>query len=292
MIAMDLEVAREMPDDGRPMKISRLCGALGAEVRGVDLARLDEAASAAIRDAFHEHLVLVFPDQDLAAGAQVAFTELFGAVEPHPLRTRRTVDGFPAVLIIENRKGRPGARNDYWHSDISHAERPPAVTVLHAIKVTEGRGDTMFCNMYRAYDALSEDQREALRGRRALHSGMATYTRSLEHNDARAIDRAEVKPPRAHPVVCTHPVTHRPMLFVNPHFTTCMEDMTEDESRPLLDTLYAAATRPENVYRHRWRVGDVVMWDNRCAMHYAVMDYTEDMARLLHRTTAVGDAPR
>ncbi|MCH9053826.1 MAG: TauD/TfdA family dioxygenase, partial [Proteobacteria bacterium] len=133
---MDLKVVWDMSDNGKPMKISRLSGALGAEVRGVDLARLDEAASLAIRDAFHEHLVLVFPDQDLSPGDQVAFTELFGAVEPHPLRTRRTVDGHPAVLIIENRRGRPGARNDYWHSDISHAERPPAVTVLHARLVT------------------------------------------------------------------------------------------------------------------------------------------------------------
>ena len=289
---MDLKVVWDMSDNGKPMKISRLSGALGAEVRGVDLARLDEAASLAIRDAFHEHLVLVFPDQDLSPGDQVAFTELFGAVEPHPLRTRRTVDGHPAVLIIENRRGRPGARNDYWHSDISHAERPPAVTVLHARLVTDGRGDTMFCNMYRAFDALSEELRETSRGRSALHSGMATYTRSLEHNDARAIDRGEVKPPRAHPVVCTHPETGRPMLFVNPHFTIRFEDMTEEESRPLLDTLYAAATRPENVYRHRWRVGDVVMWDNRCAMHNAVMDYAEDMERLLHRTTAAGAAPR
>ena len=87
-------------------------------------------------------------------------------------------------------------------------------------------------------------------------------------------------------------MTGRPLLFVNPHFTTRFEDMTEDESRPLLDTLYAAATRPENVYRHRWRAGDVVMWDNRCTMHNAIMDYTEDMPRLLHRTTAAGGVPR
>ncbi len=258
----------------------------------MDLARLDAAAGAAIRDAFHEHLVLVFPDQDLAPAAQVKFTELFGPVEPHPLRTRRTVDGFPAVLILENRKGRPGARNDYWHSDISHAERPPAVTVLHALQVPDGRGDTMFCNMYRAYEALTDDQRDAVRGRHALHSGMPTYTRSLENNDARTIDPAEVKPPRAHPVVCTHPATGRPALFVNPHFTIGFDGMTEDASRPLLDTLHALATRPENVYRHRWREGDVVMWDNRCTMHFAVMDYTEDMPRLLHRTTAGGEVPR
>lgn len=274
------------------MRIKELCSALGAEVRGLDLARLDDAERSAIRKAFHKHLVLVFPNQNLAAGAQVEFTELFGPVEPHPLRTRRTVDGFSAVLILENRKGQPGARNDYWHSDISHAERPPAVSVLHALQVPDGRGDTMFCNMYRAHEALSTEMREALRDLRALHSGMITYTRSLEHNDARTMEPAEVKPPRAHPVVRTHPVTGRPALYVNPHFTIGFEDMTEAESRPLLNTLYDVAVKPENIYRHRWRAGDVVMWDNQCAMHYAVRDYTEDMKRLLHRTTAAGDVPR
>jgi len=274
------------------MKISRLSGALGAEIRDVDLARLDKAAQDAIRKAWHEHLVLVFPDQDLAPGDQVAFTELFGPVAPHPLRTRDTVDGFPTVLILENRPGRPGAPNDYWHSDISHAERPPSASVLHARTVPDGRGDTMFCNMYRAYDALSETMQRIVRGLSALHSGMATYTRSLGNNDARPIDPAEIKPPRAHPVVRTHGETGRKSLFVNPHFTIGFDGMTEAESRPLLDALCAIATRPENVYRHRWRAGDVVMWDNRCTMHYAVMDYTEDMPRLMHRTTAGGEVPR
>ena len=274
------------------MRTKELCNALGAEVEELDLARLDDEQRMAVREIFHEHLVLVFPNQDLPAAAQVEFTELFGPVEPHPLRTRRTVDGFPEVLVLENRKGQPGARNDYWHSDISHAEQPPAVSILHAIKVPNGHGDTMFCNMYHAYEALPMEMREALRDLRALHSGMITYTRSLEHNDARIIDPGEVEAPCAHPVVRTHPVTGRPALYVNPHFTTRLADMAEDESRPLLNTLYDVAVKPENIYRHRWRAGDVVMWDNRCTMHYAVMDYTEDMERLMHRTTAAGDVPR
>jgi len=274
------------------MKVRQLNGALGAEITGVDLGRLDDAAGAAIRKAYHEYLMLVFPDQDLSPAAQVTFTERFGPVEPHPLRTRASVDGFPTVLILENRKGRPGARNDYWHSDISHAERPPSASVLHALQVPDGRGDTMFCNMYRAYEMLSDVYRNLLHGLSAVHSGMATYQRSLERNDARAIDPAEVKPPRSHPLVRTHPETGRPALFVNPHFTTGIEGMTEAESRPVLNMLYEVATRPDNVYRHRWRVGDVVMWDNRCTMHYAVMDYTEDMPRFMHRTTAGGDVPR
>ena len=150
----------------------------------------------------------------------------------------------------------------------------------------------MFCNMYRAHDALSETYRALIKDLNAVHSGMATLARSLEQNDARVIDPAEVKPPRAHPIVRTHPGTGRPALFVNPHFTTGIEGMTEEESLPVLNTLYELATQPENVYRHRWRAGDVVMWDNRCTMHYAVMDYTEDMPRRLHRTTAGGEVPR
>jgi taurine dioxygenase len=273
------------------MKITRLGGALGAEVRGVDLARLDEPTGVAIRKAFHEHLVLVFPDQELPAGAEIEFTELYGPGEPHPLRTRETVDGFPAVLILENCPGRPGARNDYWHSAISHAERPPAVTALHSLEIPDGRGDTMFCNMYGAWEELSEGRPTVFQGLRALHSGMPTYARSLEQNDARPIELAETKPPRAHSVARTHPAAGRPALFVNPHFTTGFKGMTEEESRPLLGALYKTATRPKNIYRHRWHPDDVVMWDNRCTMHYAVMDYTEDMPRLLYRTTAGGGIP-
>jgi len=273
------------------MQITKLCGALGAEVRGIDLCRLDDDSRQAILDAYHEHLVLVFPDQDVPPGDQVAFTKMFGPVEPHPLKTRRAVDGFPEVLILENKPGQRGARNDYWHSDISHAEQPPAASVLHALTIPEGRGDTMFCSMVAAYDGLSEGLRSQLRGRRALHSGMATYLRSLERGDARVIDKSEIKPPAAHPIVRAHPVTGRAALFVDPHFTTGIEGMTEDESAPLLEMLYARATAHENIYRHRWRVGDVVIWDNRTVMHYAVRDYTEDMPRHLHRTTSGGEAP-
>jgi len=274
------------------MQITPLSGALGAEITGVDLANLDAATGAAIKDAFHEHLVLVFPDQDVPPAAQVSFTELFGPVEPHPLKTRATVDGFPHVLIIENKPGKPGAPNDYWHSDISHAEMPPAVSVLHALKIPgDGRGDTMFCNMVKAFDGLSETLRDTLTGMRALHSGQATYKRSLGHSDARRINPDEVKPPRAHPVVRTHPETGRAALFVNPHFTISLEDMTAEESKPVLDVLYAAATKHENIYRHKWRVGDVLMWDNRAAMHYACYDYDDTMPRKLHRTTSGGDVP-
>ncbi len=274
------------------MEISRLSGAIGAEVHNIKLEILDAETLGPIRTAFHEYLVLVFPDQDLTPADQITFTENFGPVEPHPLRTRDSVAGFPQVLILQNRPGQPGAPNDYWHSDISHAAAPPAATVLHALVIPEGHSDTMFCNMVRAYETLSLGLKGTINNLRALHSGRATYKRSLGKNDARRIDPAEVKPPQVHPVVRTHPESGKRALFVSPHFTIGLENMTAEESAPILSVLYEAAIRPENIYRHRWRPGDVVIWDNRSTMHYAVLDYTEDMPRKMHRTTAGGEIPR
>ncbi len=268
-----------------------LTGTTGVEVLGVNLAEpLGDNAAGEIRDALFRHCALLFRGQDLPPEAQVRFTELFGPAEPHPLNTRPTVPGFPQVLILENRPGRRGARNDYWHSDISHAERPPAASILHARVVPEGRGDTLICNMYAAWEQLSEGMREMLSRMRAEHSGEATVRRSTEAGTD-ALPITEVPPPNLHPVARTHPGSGRTALFVNPHFTTRFEDMTREESRPLLEFLVGHATRPENVYRHRWQPGDVLMWDNRCTMHYAVRDYDESMPRLMHRTTAGGERP-
>ena len=273
------------------LETRRLCGALGAEVSGVDLSQpLDEDTARDIVDSFHEHLVLVFRGQSLEPAAQVAFTRLFGEPHEHPLRTRANVEGFPEVLIIETRPGRMGARNDYWHSDISHQECPPSASILHSITIPEGLGDTMFCNMYRALETLSSGLQCLLGGMKAVHSAQATMRRAREKGtDARPIDA--VPPPRTHPVLRTHPGTGRRALFVNPHFTESFERMTEEESAPLLDWLAEHSTRPENVYRHRWAVGDVLVWDNRCTMHYAVRDYDDTIHRKHHRTTAGGERP-
>lgn len=274
------------------ISIRQLSGSLGAEIKGIDLNELTDGETAeSIDTAFYEHVVLVFPNQSLSPAKQVAFTERFGAVEEHPLRTRRSAPGFPGLLILENKPGRPGARNDYWHSDISHAKRPPALSVLHALTVPENRGDTMFCNMYAAYDALSDGLRKRLENMRAVHSGEVTAERARRRKDTDALPIEKVAPPRSHPVVRTHPHSGRKALFINPHFTLRFDGMTDEESAPLLGYLYEVATRPEHVYRHRWVSGDVVMWDNRCAMHYGVYDYDEIMPRLMHRTTAAGEVP-
>ena len=273
--------------------IKRLGGCLGAQVSGVDLSEpLDEEAGRFIDDAFYAHVVLVFRNQSLSPAQQIAFTEHFGVVEEHPLKTRRSAPGYPGVLILETKPGRPGAHNDYWHSDISHAERPPALSLLHALAVPEGAGDTMFCSMYAAYESLSQGLRQKLEGLSAVHSGEVTAKRVRKEKGTDALPIERVPPPRSHPVVRRHPHSGRKALFVNPHFTLRIEGMTDEESAPLLGHLYEAATRPEHIYRHRWSVGDVVMWDNRCAMHYGVYDYDDTTPRLMHRTTAAGEVPQ
>ncbi len=269
-----------------------LAGTLGAEVDGVDLSGpLDDELVEAIKRAFHEHLILVFPRQTITPGDQVAFTQLFGPVEPHPLSSRKGIEGHPEVLVFENKKGTPGARNDFWHSDISFAEKPPVASVLYGRTITSGCGDTAFCNMYQAYDELSAGMRRMLDGLTALHTSESLAERN-RNAKTDGLPIAETPPAVEHPVIRTHPETNRKALYVNPYFTSQFNDMTGEESRPLLDYLTARATRPENVYRHHWRQGDLLMWDNRCAMHYAVYDYDDSKPRLMNRTTAGGDRPR
>ena len=276
--------------------IEPLTPAIGAMLTGVDLASeidggLDDGAFARIREAALNHLVLYFPAQDMPPAAQVAFTERFGAVEPHPLKAREGHPEYAGLLILENSPERRGARNDFWHSDISCAPTPPSFSVLHALTVPEGKGDTLFCNMYRAWEALPSDLRMRLDGMSAEHSGEAIRQR----NNAVDTDGNKdigVPAPEVHPVARRHPETGRRALYTNCFFTTRLGDMTARESAPLLADLEKRATTPDNVYRHRWRPGDVLIWDNRCTMHFSDYDYDENEPRRMHRTTAAGERPK
>ena len=264
--------------------------ALGAEVGGVDLARLSGNEFSQIRRAFLDHLVLVFPGQQITPLQQVAFTGRFGPVEPHPLGSRPGHQDHPAVLVLKNSAGKPGARNDFWHSDITFGTKPPMCSVLHALEVTPGCGDTLFCNMYAAYENLPAETKSEIDGLRAIHTSLPLVERN---NQARSdgLPIREAPPPVEHPVVRTHPETGRKAVFVNPYFTSRIAGVSAERSRQLLDALQAEATKSENIFRHRWQEGDLVMWDNRCTMHYGVYDYDDSMPRLMHRTTAAGDRP-
>ena len=264
-----------------------MSGTLGAEITGFNLSKpIDDQAFAEVRQAFHENLVILMPRQEITPDQLVIFTEKFGPVEPHPLGSRRGLEDHPQVMVLENKPGKSGPRNDFWHSDISFGEVPPLGSILYAIEITEGRADTMFCNMYNAYEGLSDGLRTMVDGMTAQHSAEKLVQ---EVPNRLSVDIAP--PSVTHPVVRTHPGTGRKALYINPHYTMNFTGWTPEESQPLLDMLTARATRPENTFRHHWRVGDVLMWDNRCTMHYAVRDYDDTMPRFMYRTTAAGDRP-
>lgn len=273
------------------VKISPLTPNIGASVTGVDLSQdIDGSVFEVIHKALLDHLVLHFPGQDLPPAEHIAFTERFGAVEPHPLGSRKGHPEFENLLVLENNPDRRGARNDFWHSDISCAPAPPALTMLHALAVPQGKGDTLICNMYRAWDNMPADIKAKLDGLTAEHSGDAIRRRNqaAETDGARNI---AVPPPETHPVVRRHPETGRRALFTNRFFTTSFTGMSPQESEPLLALIEEYATAPDNIYRHQWNAGDVLVWDNRCTMHYAVYDYDPSETRRMHRTTAAGDRP-
>jgi taurine dioxygenase len=253
-----------------------LSPALGAEVTGVDLsAAIADDTIDTLFDAFHEHCVLVFPGQQLDAVAQEAFAARWGTPLVVPYLAPHAVPGSASVLRVPN-MGKAATLTENWHFDSAYFEHPPPIAILAAQELPAVGGDTMWANQYLAYEALSPTMQGLLSGLRAAFTG------TMPDDDG---VRREVV--TYHPVVRTHPATKRQSLAIGriesvPYF----EGMTEDESRGLLEFLYAHASRPEFVYRHRWRDGDVVMWDNRCLLHYAVHDHG-DATRLMHRVTVV-----
>ena len=261
--------------------ITPLTGSIGGLVQGVDLQKpLDDATFQKLNQAFLQHCVLVFRDQHLKEKAQLEFARRFG--EPVVTPMLKSLDGYPEIVQITN-PSKGGAITENWHYDASFAEAPPKITILSAITIPHG-GDTMWCNQYVAYERLSDVYKRLLAGLRAEFVG-ARIARFMK------VDPKDIPPAKLHPIVRTHPETGRKALYVGHEETvTHVEGMTEEESRPLLDFLYESSFTPDNIYRHMWQAGDVVMWDNRCTMHYAVHDYgTTD--RVLNRVTLKGSVP-
>jgi taurine dioxygenase len=277
----------------RDLRIEPVTGALGAEILGIDIASdLDDATIAAIRQALLEHCVIFFRDQELDIPRQKAFTSRFGTLFLHPNIAGSAAD--PAVIDVVRNPGDKKIIGEDWHSDTPQVSAPPMGSLLYAVEVPAYGGDTMFANQYLAYDALSPGMKTLLDGLRAVHSDrrVAGPARDLNASNAKKLkDDAEWRETaNVHPVVRTHPETHRKALYVNRQSTIAFEDMTEDESKPLLDYLCQHAHRPEFTCRFRWRKGSVAFWDNRCAQHMAIND-TGMSRRVMRRLQIVGDKP-
>ena len=282
------------------MQVKCLGPAMGAEIVGADLAALTHAAFAQIRDAFHAHQVIAIRDQALTPAAQMAFSARFGALEDQ-LNAHYTLPGFPEVLVLSNdmKDGKPVGLidgGDFWHSDSSHRDRPSMATILFAVKNPREGGDTEFANMYAAYEALPDDTKRRIAPLKGIHAVSKLrnkrVTVSARRPDAKDFyEKQKSLPDQIWPLVRTHPVTGRKALYVSPRFTVGIEGLAEDEADEILDTLFAHQIRPEFVYRHKWRDGELVMWDNRCVMHRATGGFTYPDVRTMHRTVVAGDAP-
>lgn len=275
------------------MRIEPVAGALGAEVLGVDLAQdMTDGALAAIHAAFLAHGVLFFRDQSLDIPRHKAFASRFGKLFLHPNIQGSQAD--PAVIDIVRNPGDTRIIGEDWHSDTPQVPTPPMGSVLYAIDVPAYGGDTMFASQYAAYEALSPGLKRMLEGVRALNSDrrVAGPARDLAQSNAQKkfSDREWQETATCHPVVRTHPETGRKALYVNRQTTIAFEDMTEAESKPLLDYLCLHAHRPEFTCRFRWRNGSVAFWDNRCTQHVAVND-TGMSRRVMRRLQIEGDAP-
>jgi taurine dioxygenase len=270
--------------------VTPIAGALGAELGGVDLARdLPDETVAQIRRAWLEHLVVFFRDQELTPAEFLAFARRIGEPVEYPFV--KGMDDFPEIITVSKLPHETVNFGGIWHSDTVYLERPPMGTLLVAREVPPYGGDTMFANMYTAYDALSPGLQCVLDGLRAVHSSAladVSKTREDRIKDAGFGEAREFC--SEHPVVRTHPETGRKALYVNIAHTLRFSGWTEEESKPLLRYLFEHAVRPEFTCRFRWQVGSIAMWDNRCAMHNPVNDY-HGHTRTMHRITLAGDVP-
>jgi taurine dioxygenase len=281
------------------MKIHPLSKACGAEVSGIDLARpLAPDAIQSLQRTLGENGILLFRDANLAPEQHIAFSRQFGPLESHVVGEFNLLD-HPEIFVVSNVKEEGKLKGavyagQYWHSDLSYMRKPSMGSLLLCREMPEIGGDTMWANMYLAYETLSDVMQNFLAGLRAIHDyshAYDTYFAHLKERPPLTPEQRAKTPPVEHPMIRTHPVTQRKALYVNPGFTTGIVGMPRDESQPILDFLFRHATRAEFIYRHKWRVNDMVFWDNRCTMHYALADYDFSVRRHMHRTTVAGDAP-
>jgi taurine dioxygenase len=286
--------AREIIMDGMQTATGprALSGAIGAEMPGVDLARLDEGGLAATREAFLAHQVLVFRDQELDPAGFLALARRFG--EPIPYPFAKGVDGFEEITAIIKEPHQTSNFGGMWHSDTTYRADPPKATMLYCIETPAAGGDTLFACQYRAYETLSEPLRRFLAGLKGVSSSAknasSLRTTHLATGAMKGTARDDTMT-AAHPAVRVHPETGRPALYINRSHTVAFEGMTEAESLAVLEYLFQHQIQPEFTARVRWAPGTLVIWDNRSSQHCAINDY-DGHRREMWRITLAGDAPR
>jgi taurine dioxygenase len=273
------------------LTVAKLADALGAEVSGVDLSRpLQAGVFAAIRGAWLEHLVLRFRGQKLSDPQLLAFSGQFGELDPPGPNSygKLVFAEHPEMNVISNIKndgvpiGGLGDGEAIWHADMTYVETPPMGAILYALEVPPTGGDTYWANMYAAYEALPAGLKKRIDGRQAVHD--ATYNSAgIMRKGYKAVNDPREAPGARHPLVRAHPETGRRCLFLGRRRNSYVVGLELDESEALLDELWAHATRAEHTFRQQWKVGDLIMWDNRCTLHRRD-PFDPEARRLMHRT--------
>jgi alpha-ketoglutarate-dependent 2,4-dichlorophenoxyacetate dioxygenase len=279
-----------------PFEIRPLTPRLGAEIVGLDLAAgVDAEAFRALYDAFLRHQVLVFPPNELPPAAQVAFARQFGEVQVHVMSMYHA-DGFPELYRLSNlgADGKPNGKHPdkgtlAWHTDGSWRRVTGQATIIYGEIVPESGGETHFCDMYGAYERLSDDWKRRIATLRAVHN--LDFSRTRRHGTDLMTDAQKKEaPPVEHPIVRRHPETGRACLYLGDHAESIV-GMPYAEGRALIDELNALAVQPDLTYEHRWRPHELIVWDNRCLMHRATEYDPKTQARVVRRCTVLGEEP-
>ena len=277
------------------ISVTPVAGAMGAEIGGVDLRELDDETFAEIHSAFLNNNVIFFRDQKLTPAQYLGFAKRWGDIHLHPYM--KGMPDHPEIFEIVKTETETKNFGNRWHTDQQFCPEPAKATMLYAQEVPEAGGDTMYSNLYDAYDALSDGMKDMLAPMKTYNMGDRKYggkSRAERYASGSDTMAGKVAPPKedinsVHPLIRTHPETGRKALYIGSH-TARFDGMTTEESEPLRKFLMQHARRPEFTCRFRWQPGSIAIWDNRCSQHYAVNDYAGQRRRML-RITIQGDTP-
>jgi taurine dioxygenase len=276
------------------IKLRRLSYPLGAEVCDIDVAApIGESEFGEIYRAFLDHCILLFRNQDITREQHLEFSRRFGELDSHDAFPSDRHPQYPELMVVTNDPAPDGTPSvsrytgRRWHTDMSQTLTPSLGSLLRCWRVPDVGGDTLFANMYRAYDALSSGMQTLIGKLHAIHYAGSRKLENTSADKAHAEEQRRLSPPVAHPVVRVHPETGRKAIYLGEKVKR-FDGMTEAESRPLIEYLNRHATQPEFVYRHQWKANDIVLWDNRCTMHQALGDFDETQSRYMERSTVLG----
>jgi taurine dioxygenase len=270
------------------MQISKASEAVGAFVEDVDVTKLSDQQFAEVRAAFRDHGALFFRDQNLSPEAHIAFAERWGPIDLNRFFKRR--EGYPEIAEVLKEADQQLNIGGGWHTDHSYDEAPAMGSILYALEIPPSGGDTLFAGMAAAYAALDDDMKARIGNLKARHGNAHVFGEESEYRKAigdRYTNADQAGQTAVHPVVLTHPDSGLKGLYVNPGFTLEIVDLEPEESTDLLQQLYAHIMQDRFHYRHKWRAGDLAMWDNRSTWHYALNDY-HGHRRYLNRITIEG----